>query len=105
MYSVIVANPGVRVLVPLNVAVVTSAGVAVTALATFARIAGGWIANPVTAVANLGINEIGTAVGSTSAGNTTFIVPGQTYALAPSTNAVSVISDDAGHAFSGMGWQ
>ena len=49
-------------------------------------------------------NEIGTASGTSSAGNTTCIVPGQTYVLAASPNAVSVISSDSAHPFSGYGW-
>ena len=92
-------------LVPLAVSQVTTGGTAVTALSAGQRTAGGWIQNPVGATVNLGINEIGTASGTTSSGNTTFITPGQTYVLAPSGNAVSVISSDSSHAFSGMGWQ
>lgn len=98
-------TPGARTIVPLDVATVTTGGTAVTALTAGHRTAGGWISNPVTATVNLGINEIGTAAGTTSAGNTTFITPGQTYSLLPSAGAVSVISSDAAHAFSGMGWQ
>mgnify|MGYP001549993405 CR=1 FL=1 len=84
---------------------VTTGGTAVTALAAGHRTGGGWIQNPASASTNLGINEIGTASGTTSAGNTTFILPGQTYQLAPSGNAVSVISSDSAHAFSGYGFQ
>jgi hypothetical protein len=91
-------------LVALNVSVVTTGGTAVTALISGNRTAGGWIQNPLTASQNLGINEIGTASGTTSAGSTTFIAPGQTYVLAPSGNPVSVISSDSSHAFSGYGW-
>ncbi len=101
----VLTKPAPYTLVPLDVATVTTGGTAVTALLAGNRLAGGWISNPVTATANLGINEIGTAAGTTSAGNTTFIVPGQTYTLTPSGNAVSVISSDSTHAFSGMGWQ
>lgn len=99
------SKPGEVTLVALDVATVTTGGTAVTALTAGHRTAGGWILNPVTATINLGINEIGTAAGTTSAGSTTFIVPGQTYTLAPSTNAVSVISSDSSHPFSGYGWQ
>lgn len=98
-------KPGTYTLVALDVATVTTGGTAVTALTSGHRSAGGWIQNPATATINLGINEIGTATGTTSAGSTTFISPGQTYTLAPSGNAVSVISSDSSHAFSGMGWQ
>jgi hypothetical protein len=105
-----VTNPmpskaGEVTLVALDVATVTTGGTAVTALSANHRTAGGWICNPATATVNLGINEIGTATGTTSAGSTTFIAPGQTYTLAPSTNAVSVISSDSSHPFSGYGWQ
>jgi hypothetical protein len=98
-------KPGQVTLVALDVATVTTGGTAVTALTAGHRTAGGWIQNPLTATVNLGINEIGTATGTTSAGSTTFIAPGQTYMLAPSGNAVSVISSDSAHAFSGYGWQ
>jgi hypothetical protein len=89
---------------PLDVAVVTTGGTAVTAIGATGRLTGGWIHNPASATTNLGINEIGTASGTTSNGNTTFIAPGQTYQLAPSANAVSVIASDSGHVFSGYGF-
>jgi hypothetical protein len=101
----VLTKPASYTLVALGVATVTTGGTAVTALSAGQRTAGGWICNPVGATVNLGINEIGTATGTTSAGSTTFIAPGQTYTLAPSVNAVSVISSDSAHAFSGMGWQ
>jgi hypothetical protein len=100
----VTTNPGLRTAVPLDIATVTTGGAAVTALSAGHRTAGGWIANPATATVNLGINEVGTAAGTTSAGNTTFIAPGQTYVLAPSANAVSVIASDSTHPFSGYGW-
>jgi len=96
---------GLITLVTLAISTVTTGGTAVTAISANGRTAGGWIQNPITATQNLGINEIGTATGTTSQGNTTFIAPGQTYKLAPSTNAVSVISSDSSHPFSGYGWQ
>ena len=96
-------KPGQVTLVALDVSVVTTANTAVTALVAGHRTAGGWIANPITASQNLGIAEIGTASGTTSQGSTTFIAPGQTYILAPSSNAVSVISSDSAHTFSGYG--
>jgi hypothetical protein len=91
-------------LVPLDVATVTTGGAAVTALAAAHRNKGGWLFNPNSATVNLCINEIGAASGTTSAGNTTCITPGQTYVLAASPNAVSVISSDSAHPFSGYGW-
>ena len=95
---------GITAILPLDVATVTTGGTAVTALAAGHRIKGGWLQNPNAATVNLCINEIGAASGTTSAGNTTCIVPGQTYVLAPSGNAVSVVSSDSAHPFSGYGW-
>jgi hypothetical protein len=95
----------VRVLIPLDTSLVAVGGSAVTALAAGHRSQGGWLQNPVGATVNLCINEIATASGTTSAGNLTCIVPGQTYVLAPSSNAVSVVSSDSPHPFSGYGWQ
>jgi hypothetical protein len=94
---------GVTTLVTLDVKTVTTGGTAVTALTSGHRTAGGWIKNPESATVNLGINEIGTASGTTSNGDTTFIEPGAAYELAPSSNAVSVISSDSAHPFSGQG--
>ena len=95
--------PGPLTLVPLDVATVTTGGVAVTALAAGHRNKGGWLHNPGSATINLCINEIGAAVGTSSAGSLTCIVPGQTYTLAASPLGVSVISSDSAHPFSGMG--
>jgi hypothetical protein len=100
--STAVVTPGSLTQVPLDVATVTTGGTAVTALTAGHRNKGGWIQNPVGAIA-LCINEIGTASGTTSAGNTTCIQGGQSYVLSPSTAAVSVISSDSSHPFSGMG--
>jgi hypothetical protein len=91
--------------VPLDVATVTTGGTAVTALTAGHRTAGGWIYNPSVATINLCINEIGTASGTTSAGSTTCIPPGTTYGIAPGVGAVSVISSDSAHPFSGQGLQ
>jgi hypothetical protein len=96
---------GVVTKVPLDVATVTTGGTAVTALTAGHSTAGGWIFNPDTATYDLCINEIGTASGTTSAGSTTCIEPNTTYAIAPGSGAVSVISADSAHAFSGMGYQ
>jgi hypothetical protein len=98
-------NTGSVTLVALSVATVTTGGTAVTAVASGGRTAGGFIQNPVSATINLCINEIGTASGTTSAGSTTCIQPGQTYYLAPSANAVSVITSDNSHPFSGETYQ
>lgn len=94
-----------QTIVPLDVSTVTTGGTAVTALAAGHRTAGGWIQNPSTATINLCINEVGTASGTTSAGSLTCIVPGQTYNLAAAAGAVSVISSDSSHPFSGYGFQ
>jgi hypothetical protein len=94
-----------RTIAPLDVATVTTGGVAVTALTAGHKTAGGWLQNPIGASINLSNNEIGTATGTTSAGNTTCIVPGQVYQLVPSSGAVSVITSDSAHPFSGEGWQ
>ncbi len=97
-------KPASVTLVTLDVKTVTTGGTPVTALTSGHRTAGGWIKNPETATVNLGINEIGTAAGTSSDGNTTFIEPGGTYVLAPAAGAVSVISSDSAHPFSGMGY-
>lgn len=93
---------GALTIVTLAVKLVTTGGTAVNAIAANGRTAGGWIQNPPTAPNNLCINEIGTATGTTSSGDTTCIVPGQIYTVAPGTAAVSVISATSSHAFSGM---
>jgi hypothetical protein len=96
--------PGVRTLVPLRISTVTTGGTAVTALNAGDRTAGGWLANPSNATINMCINEVATASGTTSAGSLWCIVPGQTYTLAPAAGAVSVITSDSAHPFSGMGY-
>lgn len=98
-------NPGARTPVTLDVKTVTTGGTAVTALTSGHKSAGGWIQNPSNATINLCINEISTASGTTSSGDTTCIIPGQTYNLVPSSGAVSVISSDNTHPFSGYGFQ
>lgn len=102
--AALTTKPASLTLVSLDLKTVTTGGTAVTALSAGHRSAGGWIKNPESATVNLGINEIGTASGTTSNGDTTFIVPGDVYVLAPSGNAVSVISADSSHPFSGMGY-
>lgn len=92
-------------IVTLDVKTVTTGGTAVTALTTGHKTAGGWIQNPPSATINLCINEIGAATGTTSSGDTTCIIPGATYNLVPSAGAVSVISSDSSHPFSGYGFQ
>ena len=93
------------VVTSLDVATVTTGGTAVMAIAAGHRSSGGWIQNPNVATVNLCINEKGAATGTTSAGDTTCIGPGQVYLLAASGNAVSVVASDSAHAFSGYGWQ
>jgi hypothetical protein len=100
-----VISPAQRTLVTLDVKTVTTGGTAVTALSSGHRTAGGWLQNPSGATINLCINEIGTATGTTSSGDTTCIAPGQSYALAPASSAVSVVSSDSAHPFSGYGLQ
>ena len=93
-------------LAPLDVATVTTGGTAVTAVAHYHRLKGGWIQNPSTAATPLCINEMDAATATTTpGGNVTCIVPGQTYLLAPTGNSVSVVSSDSNHAFSGVAWQ
>lgn len=92
------------VLTSLDVATVTTGGTAVTALSAGHRSSGGWIQNPSTATTNLCINERGAAT-VTQGGDITCIVPGQTYLLAANGNAVSVVSSDSAHPYSGYGWQ
>jgi hypothetical protein len=90
-------------MVTLTIKTVTTGGTAVTALAAGQRNNGGWIQNPSTATTLLCINELGTASGTSSNGDTTCISPGQTYNLMPSPKPVSVIASDSAHAFSGYG--
>jgi hypothetical protein len=96
---------GSLTLVALDASSVTTGGTAVSALTAGHRTGGGWIFNPSGAAASLCINEIGTASGTVSSGSTTCVAAGQSYTLAPSANAVSVIASDSGHAFSGEGFQ
>jgi len=101
--SVTNMSPAARTLVTLDVKTVTTGGTAVTALTAGHRTAGGFLLNPVGATINLCINEIGTATGTTSSGDTTCILPGQSYTVSPSAAAVSVITSDSSHPFSGYG--
>lgn len=98
-------SPNARTITTLDIKTVTTGGTAVAALSSGHKTAGGWIQNPSNATINLCINEIGTATGTTSSGDTTCIIPGQTYNLIPSSGAVSVISSDSSHPFSGYGLQ
>jgi hypothetical protein len=90
---------------PLDVASVTTGGTAVTAISAGHRAKGGWIQNPSTATVALCINELAVASGTTSAGSLTCVPPGYSYNIAPTAAAVSVISSDSTHAFSGYGFQ
>jgi hypothetical protein len=96
--------PAFAQMVTLDVKTVTTGGTAVTALTAGHRNNGGWILNPASATVALCINELGTASGTTSSGDTTCIAPGQTYNLLPSGKAVSVVSSDSAHPFSGYGF-
>lgn len=98
-------TPGQRTLVTLDVKTVTTGATPVNAIAAGHRTAGGFLTNPAGATVALCINEIGTASGTTSSGDTTCIVPGQTYGVAPASGAVSVVSSDSSHPFSGYGLQ
>lgn len=91
------------VLTTLDVATVTTGGTAVNALNAGHRASGGWLQNPPTATTNLCINERGAAT-TTAGGDVSCIVPGQTYLLAANGGAVSVVSSDSAHPFSGYGW-
>lgn len=75
-HAATVTVPGTLNQVTLDIKTVTAGGTAVTAIAAGNRTAGGWLQNPPSATINLRINELGTAVGTTSAGDTTCIVPG-----------------------------
>lgn len=98
-------KPAQLTIVALDVSSVSSGGTAVTALNSGHRTAGGWIHNLETETNVLCINEIGTASGTSSSGNTTCIQPGQTYSIAPAAGAVSVVSANGSHTFSGYGFQ
>ena len=93
------------VVTSLDVATVTTGGTAVTALTAGHRSSGGWIQNPPTATTNLCINERAIPATTTAGGDVVCLVPGQTLVLAASPNAVSVVSSDSAHPFSGYGWQ
>lgn len=98
-------SPGPLAIVPLDVASVTTGASAVTALTAGHRNKGGWLLNPVGATVNLCINEAGgTASGTTSAGSLVCITPGNSFNLAPSALAVSVVTSDSAHAFAGEGY-
>ena len=87
----------------LDASTVTTGGTAITAINAGHRTKGGWLNNPSTATTPLCINEKGTAT-TTPGGDVTCIVPGQTYVLAANGQAVSVVSSDSAHKFSGYGW-
>jgi hypothetical protein len=99
----VATSPSARTIIALDVATVTTGGAAVTALTAGHRTAGGFLQNPAGATVALCINEQGTASGTTSAGATTCIPPGGSYTLAPAAGAVSVVTSDSSHPFSGEG--
>lgn len=96
-------GPSQRTLVTLDIKTVTTGGAAVAAISAGHRTAGGFLQNPKGATIDLCINEIGTATGTTSSGDTTCIPPGGSYKVAPASTAVSVITSDSSHPFSGYG--
>lgn len=96
-------SPAARTIITLDIKTVTTGGVAVNAISTGHRTAGGFLQNPIGATIALCINEIGTASGTTSSGDTTCIQPGQSYTVSPASTAVSVITSDSSHPFSGYG--
>jgi len=91
-------------LLPLDVAVVTTANTAVTALAAGHCTAGGYIVNG-SATTIMTVNQIGAASGAVSSGSNIAIQPLGDIVLLPSANAVSVVSTLAGHVFGGYGQQ
>jgi hypothetical protein len=95
--------PGAVTLVTLDVKTVTTGGTAVTAIAAGNRTAGGFLQNPKGATIDLCINELGPASGTTSSGDTTCIIPGASYNVAPGIGSVSVVTSDSSHPFSGYG--
>jgi hypothetical protein len=101
----IYVKPAPLTIVTLDVKTVTTGGTAVNAISAGHRTAGGFLQNPIGASVALCINEIGTASGTTSSGDTTCIQPGQSYTVAPASTAVSVITSDSSHPFSGYGLQ
>lgn len=94
---------GQRTIIALDVSTVTTGGTAVTALIAGHRTAGGFLFNPKGATIDLCINEQGTASGTTSSGALTCVPPGAVYNLVPAAGAVSVITSDSTHPFSGEG--
>lgn len=98
-------NLPVKHIVPPQNSVVPVANVAVDAFLFGQRTKGGFLSNPVTAPANLGVNESGVdASGTDTNAATFFIVPGQNYYLKSSSLRVSVISPVSGHVFGGEGY-
>lgn len=99
----VTTTPTARTIIALDVATVTTGGTAVTALTAGHRTAGGFLVNPKGATIDLCINEQTTASGTTTAGGLICIAPAQSYTLAPSALAVSVITSDSSHPFGGYG--
>jgi len=100
-------KPGTYTEVPLDVSTTTSANTAVTALIATHRSAGGWIENPPTATTVICVNTITTAAFSSGScvGSNNAVSPGQVFNIPSNSNAVSVVSSDASHAYSGEGLQ
>lgn len=105
--STITTKPGTYTEVALDISTTTSANTAVNALSATHRSAGGWIENPITATTVICVNTITTAAFSSGAcvGSNNGVAPGQVFNIPANANAVSVVSSDASHAFSGEGLQ
>ena len=86
-----------------DVSIIIAGGSAVTAFAAGEVVSGGYLANPAGASAPLCIRMTGAAATVTS-GGTTCIAAGMSFAIAPTSQAVSVNATNSGHAFSGQGF-
>lgn len=98
-----VTVPGPLIVVPLDIATVTTGGTAVTAINAGNRVAGGYLQNPKGATIDLCINELVAASGTTSAGSLICIPPAGSYSVNPGIGSVSVITSDSSHPFAGYG--
>jgi hypothetical protein len=85
-------KPGTLTIVPLDVAVVTTGGTAVTALTMGHATAGGFLVT--SNAAGICVNQQG-AAGTSTAGGTVCVAQNQMYTLVPNGNAVSVNSTAA----------
>lgn len=95
-----VTVPGSLLVVPLDVATVTTGGTAVTALTSGHASAGGFLVS--SNAAGICVNQQGVAGTATTSG-TVCVVQNQVYKLVPSNNPVSVNSTGSAVAFGGEG--